>query len=519
VVNKDLIIDVGDSEVALALLEDKQLIELNKEKQNIKFSVGDVYLGKVKKIMPGLNAAFINVGYERDAFLHYLDLGAQFRTQNKYYLTAIQKQGKVPPVHKFKPEPDIDKDGKITDVLTVGQTVIVQITKEPISTKGPRLASEISLAGRNLVLMPYSDKVSISSKIESIEEKNRLKTLVQSIKPRNYGVIVRTVAEGKKVNVLDAELRELVEKWESAFTTLKKDLKSPRLFIGEMNRTSTILRDMLNVTFNSIHINDPALAEDIRVYIREIAPEKEKIVKVYKSTLPIFDHFGINKQIKALFGKTISFKHGAYLIIEHTEALHVIDVNSGNRSRSGSDQESNALEVNMEAATEIARQLRLRDMGGIIVVDFIDMQSAENKQQLYDKMKEVMASDRTKHNILPLSKFGLMQITRQRVRPEMNIVTDEKCPSCQGTGETKPTILFTDELERGLSFIVDKIKTRKLILNVHPFVASYLKKGLFPLFRKWNFKYKISLKIQAVTSYHMLEYHFYDHYDNEIDLA
>jgi ribonuclease G len=519
VVNKDLIIDVGDSEVSLALLEDKQLIELNKEKRNVKFSVGDVYLGKVKKIMPGLNAAFINVGYERDAFLHYLDLGAQFRTQHKYYQTALQKQGKVPPVHKFKPEPDIDKDGKITDVLVTGQTVIVQITKEPISTKGPRLASEISLAGRNLVLMPYSDKVSISSKIESLEEKSRLKSLVQSIKPRNYGVIVRTVAEGKKVAVLDAELKELVQKWESAFSTVKKEIKSPKLFIGEMNRTSTILRDMLNVTFNSIHINEPSLAEDIRTYIREIAPEKEKIVKFYKGTLPIFDHFGINKQIKGLFGKTVSFKHGAYLIIEHTEALHVIDVNSGNRSRSGNDQESNALEVNMEAATEIARQLRLRDMGGIIVVDFIDMQSQENKQQLYDKVKDVMANDRTKHNILPLTKFGLMQITRQRVRPEMTIVTNEKCPSCQGTGETKPTILFTDELESGLSFIVDKIKTRKLILNVHPFVASYLKKGLFPVYRKWNFKYKISLKIQAVTSYHMLEYHFFDHFNNEIDLV
>ena len=518
-INKDLIIDVGDSDVSLALLEDKQLIELNKEKRNIKFSVGDIYLGKVKKIMPGLNAAFINVGYERDAFLHYLDLGAQCRTQHKYYTTAIQKLGKVPPLHKIKSEPDIDKDGKITDVLTVGQTVIVQITKEPISTKGPRLASEISIAGRNLVLMPYADKVSISSKIESPEEKSRLKSLVQSIKPRNYGVIVRTVAEGKKVAVLDAELRELVRRWEEAFTTLKKDIKTPKLFIGEMNRTSTILRDMLNVTFNSIHINDPVLADDIRKYIREIAPEKEKIVKEYDHTLPIFDHFGINKQIKALFGKTVSFKHGAYLIIEHTEALHVIDVNSGNRSRTGNDQESNALDVNMEAATEIARQLRLRDMGGIIVVDFIDMQTSDNKQQLYDKMKDVMAGDRTKHNILPLTKFGLMQITRQRVRPEMHIVTDEKCPSCQGTGETKPTILFTDELERGLSFIVDKIKTRKLILNVHPFVASFLKKGFIPVFRKWNFKYKISLKIQAVTSYHMLEYHFYDHYNNEIDLA
>ena len=519
VVNKDLIIDVGDSEVSLALLEDKQLIELNKEKRNVRFSVGDIYLGKVKKIMPGLNAAFINVGYERDAFLHYLDLGAQFRTQNKFYAAAIQKQGKIFPVHKFKNEPDIDKDGKITDVLTTGQTVIVQITKEPISTKGPRLASEISIAGRNLVLMPFSDKVSISSKIESPEEKNRLKTLVQSIKPKNYGVIVRTVAEGKKVAVLDAELRELVKKWESAFATIKKETKTPRLFIGELNRTSTILRDMLNVTFNSIHTNDPVLAEDVRTYIREIAPEKEKIVKIYKGSIPIFDHFGINKQIKALFGKTVSFKHGAYLIIEHTEALHVIDVNSGNRSRSGNDQEANALEVNMEAAVEISRQLRLRDMGGIIVVDFIDMQTGENKQHLYDKMKDVMANDRTKHNILPLSKFGIMQITRQRVRPEMHIVTDEKCPSCQGTGETKPTILFTDELERGLSFIVDKIKTRRIVLNVHPFVAAYLKKGLIPVFRKWNFRFKICLKVQAVTSYHMLEYHFYDTFDNEIDLV
>ena len=518
-VNKDLIIDVGGSEVTLALLEDKQLIELNKEKSNVKFSVGDIYLGKVKKIMPGLNAAFVNVGFERDAFLHYLDLGAQFRTQHKYYTTAIQKQGRISPLHKIKCEEDIDKDGKITDVLATGQTVLVQITKEPISTKGPRLASEISIAGRNLVLIPFSDKVSVSSKIESSEEKNRLKTLVQSIKPKNYGVIIRTVAEGKKVALLDAELKELVKRWESAFTSIKKETKTPRVFIGEMNRTSTILRDMLNVTFNSIHINDPALAEDIRKYIREIAPEKEKIVKTYHGTLPIFDYFGVNKQIKALFGKTVSFKHGAYLIIEHTEALHVIDVNSGNRSRSGSDQEANALEVNMEAAAEIARQLRLRDMGGIIVVDFIDMQTSENKQALFEKMKEIMANDRTKHNILPLSKFGLMQITRQRVRPEMDIVTDEKCPSCQGTGQTRPTILFTDELENTLSFIVGKIKTRSIILNVHPFVASFLKKGLFPIYRKWDLKYRILLKIQAVTSYHMLEYHFYDRDDNEIDLA
>jgi len=276
---------------------------------------------------------------------------------------------------------------------------------------------------------------------------------------------------------------------------------------------------MLNVTFNSIHLNDAAFADEIRKYVKEIAPEKASIVKLFKGSLPIFDHFGINKQIKALFGKTVSFRHGAYLIIEHTEALHVIDVNSGNRSRSGSDQEANALEVNMEAAAEIARQLRLRDMGGIIVIDFIDMQSNENKQVLYDKMKEIMATDRAKHNILPLTRFGLMQITRQRVRPVMNIVTDEMCPACDGTGVTRPAILFTDKLERNLEFIVDKIKTRRLILNVHPFVASFLRKGIMPVYRKWNFKYRISLKVQAVTSYNMLEYHFFDRDENEIDLA
>lgn len=516
--NKDLIIDASVSEVSIALLENKQLTELDREKRTVRFSVGDIYLGKVKKIMPGLNAAFINVGYERDAFLHYLDLGPQFRTQNKYYISALQRQGRPVPVHRFKPDPDIDKNGKIKDVLTVGQTVIVQITKEPISTKGPRLSSEISLAGRNLVLIPFSDKVSISAKIENPEEKNRLKSLLQSIKPKNYGIIVRTAAEGRKVAVLDAELRELVKKWESTFSSVKKDTRTPKLFIGEMNRATTILRDLLNVAFNSIHVNDTVIAEEIRTYIKEIAPEKVKIVKIYQGRVPIFDHFGVNRQIKALFGRTVSFRHGAYLIIEHTEALHVIDVNSGNRSRTGNDQESNALEVNLEAAAEIARQLRLRDLGGIIVIDFIDMQSGENKQILYERMKELMLTDRTKHNILSLTKFGLMQITRQRVRPEMNIVTNEKCPACNGTGEIKPTILFTDELEKNLEFIVDKIKTRIIYLNVHPFIAAYLKKGFFPIYLKWSLRYRILLRVQAVVSAQYLEYHYIDKHNNEIDL-
>jgi ribonuclease G len=517
-VSKELVIDVAASEIAIALLDNKQLVELNKQKSNVQFTVGNIYLGKVKKIMPGLNAAFVDVGYEKDAFLHYLDLGPQFQTLNKYIGQIQAKKGRVNVLQRFKPENDIAKDGKIGNVLTTGQNVLVQIAKEPISTKGPRLSSEISIAGRNLVLMPFSEKVSVSQKIDSAEERNRLKRLLQSIKPRNYGLIVRTVAEGKRVAELDAELKTLVKKWESLYDKVK-GATAPKLVLQEMDRTSTILRDLLNVSFNSIYVNDEVLAGEIRQYISTIAPEKQKIVKYYSGRIPIFDHFGVEKQIKSLFGKTVSCRNGAYLIIEHTEALHVIDVNSGNRSKSGDNQEANALAVNLIAAQEMARQLRLRDMGGIIVVDFIDMHSNENKQMLFDKMKEYMAEDRTKHNILPLSKFGLMQITRQRVRPEMSIKTMETCPTCHGTGEINPSILFADEIEDRLDLIISKNNPGSIILKVHPYIAAWLTKGLISKRLKWIFRYRKLIRIMPMVSYQFMEYHFFTSDDEELDLT
>ncbi|MCK5823004.1 MAG: Rne/Rng family ribonuclease, partial [Bacteroidales bacterium] len=408
--NRELVINVSSSEIVIALLEDKRLVELRKEKKNIQFSVGDIYLGKVKKVMPGLNAAFVNVGYEKDAFLHYLDLGHQFLSFNKFLNIAINSKQKLPAISKIKTEPDIDKEGKISDILTQGQTILVQIAKEPISTKGPRLSSEISIAGRNLVLLPFTDKVSISQKIKSQDEKVRLKRLLQSIKPKNYGVIVRTVAESKKVANFDSELRELIAKWEVALNKIKTG-KPPQLIVGELKQTSAILRDMLNSSFNNIFVNDESCYNDIIDYIKTIAPEKQNIVNFYKGNLPIFEQYGVEKQVKAHFGKNVALKKGAYLIIEHTEAFHVVDVNSGNRTQSGSNQEANAVDVNLLAAEEIARQLRLRDMGGIIVIDFIDMHNFNNRQLLFDKMKELMSNDRAKHHILTLSKFGLMQIT------------------------------------------------------------------------------------------------------------
>ncbi|MGM0549479.1 MAG: Rne/Rng family ribonuclease [Bacteroidota bacterium] len=512
----ELVINANTEEIEIALLEDKQLTELNSEQRDLKYTVGDIYLGKVKRIMPGLNAAFVDVGYQKDAFLHYLDLGPQFQSLNKYVKSAISRKGKSMPLSRMKLEPDIDKNGKIGNVLSTGQQVLVQIAKEPISTKGPRLGSEISIAGRYLVLMPFSDKISVSQKLSSLEEKKRLKSLVKSIKPKNYGVIIRTVAEGKKVAELDAELRSLVRKWESTYQRLG-GMKAPKVVLSELNRTSAMLRDVFNVSFNAIHINDDSLYREIRDYMSSIAPEKEKIVKFYDKGQPIFDFYGVTKQVKTLFGKTVSFKNGAYLIIEHTEALHVIDVNSGNRSKLGIDQESNALEVNLAAAEEIARQLRLRDMGGIIVVDFIDMNLAENKQKVFDKMKSAMNNDRTKHSILPLTKFGLMQITRQRVRPELHIKTLEKCPTCQGTGEITPSILFVDNIQNTLATYLKGNSLRKITLKVHPYIAGYIKKGFFSKRLKWMLKYRCWINVKPMVSYDFLEYKFFDNQGEIID--
>lgn len=514
--NSELIIDVSSKDITIALLEEKRLVELSTEQRDIKFSVGDIHLGKVKKIMPGLNAAFVDVGYEKDAFLHYLDLGPQFSSLKKFM--ALQTGPKKAPIlQKFRNETDIDKNGSINSVMKNGMEVMVQIAKEPISTKGPRLTSELSIAGRYMVLMPFSNRISVSQKITSVEEKNRLKKLVQSIKPNNFGVIIRTVAEGIKVADLDKELRTLVKRWEDTVASLIK-AKAPVCVYEEVGRTSAILRDILSPEFSNIYINDETVYNEVRDFVSLISSGQEKIVKLYKGKAPIFDQFNVTKQIKSAFGKTVSFKNGAYLIIEHTEALHVIDVNSGNRSRSGQNQETNALEVNLAAADEIARQLRLRDMGGIIVVDFIDMHGSEHKQKVFERIKTAMALDRTKHQILPLSKFGLLQITRQRVRPEMHKETEETCPSCFGKGEVKPSILFVDQLESKIDYLVNILKVKEFTLEVHPYVYAFITKGFFSVLRGWRKKFTTKIKLKPIQTFAFLQYKFYDKSGDDIDL-
>ena len=513
----ELIVDVQQKEISIALTEDSRLVSLQKESRNIAYAVGDLYLAKVRKLMPGLNAAFVDVGYDKDAFLHYLDLGSHFMAYSGFMKEALADPKKIPSPANFKPKEEIPKQGSISQVLSQGQHLLVQIAKEPISSKGPRLTTEISFTGRFMVLIPFAEKISISSKIKSTEEKIRLRQLIGSIKPKGFGVIVRTSAENKRVAELNHEMRTLVKCWEDSIAKMQRS-KPAALIFEEESRAVSVIRDLFSSSFESIYVNDKETMEQIQNYVALIAPERKDIVKLYAKEMPIFDHFSITRQIKSSFGKTVSFKSGAYIIIEHTEALHVVDVYSGNRSKATNDQETNALEVNLRAADEIARQLRLRDMGGIIVIDFIDMNKAEHRQTLYDHMREVMANDRARHNILPLSKFGLMQITRQRVRPALDIATSETCPSCFGKGEIQPSLLFTDKLEEKLDYLVNNLKVNKFTMYIHPFVDAYVKKGLLSLYGKWRRRFGRGFKVVADESLAFLEYKVIDPTGKTIDL-
>lgn len=505
---KELVIHSTGTEIDIALLEDGQLVELNREKTKSSFTVGDIYLGKVHKVMGGLNAAFVDVGYQKDAFLHYLDLGSAFHSLNDVVKQVNGKHQKID-FSALKIQNDLGKEGKIANVLTNGQNIIVQIAKEPISTKGPRITSDISIAGRHLVLIPLSNKVHISQKIRSNEEKKRLRSIVEGILPRNYGAIVRTAAEGKTAEDIEADITNLITKWEGALGALQ-NAQPPHLLLSEESRTTTILRDLLNDSFTHIHVDNEQIFHEVKDYISAIEPESEKIVKMYKGNIPIFDQFDVTKQIKQLFGRTVVFKRGAYLIVEHTEALHVIDVNSGKRAKSDETQEANALECNLNAVPEIARQLRLKDMGGIIVIDFIDLHTAQNRNAVMEAMRKAMAADRAKHNILPLTKFGLMQITRQRVRPETQIVINEKCPTCHGTGEIAPSVLLDAQIENQIAYYTKEKHYKLLKIHVHPYVAAYINRGLISQRAKWCVKYGAVIKIIPNDSLGMIEYKFYN---------
>lgn len=513
-----MIIHSTPTGVEIALLEDKKLVELHSEKSDARFAVGDLYLGKVKKLIPGLNAAFVDVGFDKDAFLHYTDLSPYAKSLLKFTQLAIND--KTPggmDFGSFQVEPEIIKTGKINEVLNGKPNILVQILKEPIAAKGPRLSCELSLPGRFVVITPFNDIVAVSRKIHSSEERKRLQRIVESIKPKNFGVIVRTAAEGKNTAELHEDLSELAAMWASIQNNLRGAV-APAKILSEQTKTASILRDLLNEDFNKIVTNDKNIFVDSKAYIQKVAPEKAEIVQFHQNGSPVFDAFGVTKQIKSSFGKTVNLASGAYIIIEHTEALHVIDVNSGYKSV-GNNQEINALETNLEAAEEIARQLRLRDIGGIIVVDFIDMKLPENKKKLLDAMAKAMETDRAKHAVLPISKFGLMQITRQRMKPEMNIKTEEVCPTCNGTGKISSTLLLEDEIEKNVAYLATH-NHKALTIVTHPILHAYLTKGWWwnTKAAQWKKKYGPKITVTPDTGYHLTEFKFFDANGDEIKL-
>ena len=515
--DKDLIVDVTSTEVHIALMENHRLIEYNTESSTgNKFTVGDVHLGKVKKILPNLNAAFVDIGDKKEAFIHYLDLGLYFTAFDRFVKESNQNTNLPDLYSRIELGEPLPKEGRIESILKPGQMIVAQIVKEPISTKGSRLTAEISLAGRNIVLLPFAEKVSISSKIASKEEKRRLETLVRSILPRNYGAIIRTAAEGKNAATLVGETKALIEKWESSWKKIARN-KNVQLLFTEYSKTTTVLRDLLNDSFSNIWINDEKVCDEARKYIAVIAPEQEKIVHLYEGKQPIYDHFEVTRQIKSSFGKVVPMRQGAYLVIETTEALNVIDVNSGIRTKT-SDQEENSFEVNKIAAEEIARQLRLRDMGGIVIVDFIDMDSNDHKNALFKYMQELMEDDRAKHNVLPLTKFGLMQITRQRIRPVTEINTMEQCPVCHGTGKIHSSVVIDEEIERKIAYYVIEKGYKTLTLKTSPILGAYLKRGLFNSFlSKWKKHYKVKLNLEEVTDFTVLQHELFNEKKEKLD--
>jgi len=509
---KELVITSRETEVQIALLEDKKLMEIHREKKTDECVVGDIFYGKVRKIMPGLNAAFVSIGDDKDAFLHYLDLGFHARSLNEFVNEVITNKKRS--IANIKPLPEVEKTGKISDIIQSGQSILVQIAKEPISTKGARLTSEISIAGRFLVLVPFMDKINISQKIKNGDERNRLKKIVQSIRPKRFGIIVRTVAQGKNLHELSADLELLVEKWKSIVIKLPQ-VKAPTKIASEEDKITSIIRDVVTDDFEAVHVDNKELYQEIKSYLTIYLPEKKDIVKLYKGQKPIYEEMNIALQIKSGFGRVVILKKGVYLVVEHTEAMHVIDVNSGNRIKTGTSEEI-ALQVNLEAATEIARQLRLRDMGGIITIDFIDLNKSANRTLLYKTMTELMKNDKAKHTILPMNKFGIIQITRHRVREATVIETSELCPTCKGTGKIKSALLIQEDIENMIEYLIDKQLEKNFYLAVHPFIRAYLTKGFLSIRWKWYLRFGQWIRIREKQAYSVMEFKFFNKNNDQI---
>jgi ribonuclease G len=524
---KEIIINAGANETRIAITEDGRLAELFVETANKEKMVGDIYLGKIAKVMPGIKAAFIDIGLGQDGFLHFSDIGNRFEEYSamigdedeegeepKEHAPAEAAVAAADTEHRPAPPPAPPQDRSRgnnnhrqprKDIqLEKGQEIIVQITKEPVGKKGVRVTSEVSLAGRFLVLLPFDGKIGISKKISSFKEKRRLRKIVQTILPEGFGVIIRTVAEGKDETSLTNDLKDLIDTWREVEKTVKSE-KAPCLLYKDMSTTSSVIRDLFSNDVSRVVIDSRKLHKEIRAYIKYTSAQLLDKIELHKDRRPIFDVFGIEKEIETTLSRKVWLKSGGYIIIEPTEAMVVIDVNSG-RYAAKKEQEQNSLRTDLEAAREVCRQLRLRDIGGIIVCDFIDLDDERNKRKVYEELKKEFRKDRAKVTVLPMTEFGLVQITRQRIRQAILHSFSEPCPACGGTGLVQSRTTTLNQIERWIRRFKSESRESRITLKVNPQMADALRVGTLSRLRRLMLKYVILIRLEPDPAVHVGEF-------------
>lgn len=506
--SKEIIINAQKEQTRIAILEDKELVELYIEDPENVRTIGDIYLGRVRKLMPSIQAAFIDIGQKQDAFLHFSDV-------SENYPKFLAMLGESSPNSKKLPLPgdknyrsNKNSNGSVrsSEYLREGQKILVQITKEPISDKGSRVSTDISLAGRFLVLVPHGDYVAVSRKITSSKEKKRLRTLANSLVPDGFGLIVRTVAEDRDAKALDMDLNFLRKKWAETEDKLKEKPQPPVSLYQDVSMVSSVIRDLFSEDFDRVLIDDHRLHQEILRYVKAVAPQMASAIRLHHTSEPIYQAVGIEKEVREAFQGRVNMPSGGYLYIEHTEAMHVVDVNSG-RSDKGKTQEQNSLRVNLEAARTVAKHLRLRDLGGIIVVDFIDLKSRKNRKKVYDALKKAFKRDRAVTKVLPMSDFGLVQITRQRLRPSVTYRTDAPPAPAEATPmhDTSETL---EALDQWIAVYAERSKARTVTLEVHPFTAAYLTDQTPNYLVRWLMRYMVRVRLQANESINPLAFRF-----------
>jgi ribonuclease G len=511
---KEIIINAAANETRIAITEDGRLAELFVESANKEKMVGDIYLGRVAKVMAGIKAAFIDLGLGQDGFLHFSDIGNRFdeyqtmlgddeeEEEESVAVVVGADAANAPPQPPRErpqrpPAPEIRPPSREIH-LEKGQEIIVQITKEPVGKKGVRVTSEVSLAGRYLVLLPFDGRVGISKKINSFKEKRRLRRIVQNILSSGFGVIIRTVAEGKDEEALKTDLEDLVKTWREIEKSAKTE-KPPALLYKDMSTTSSVIRDLFSNDVARVIVDSKKLHKEIRAYIKYTSPQLLDKIELNREKLPIFDVYGIEKELETSLSRKVWLKSGGYIIIEQTEAMVVIDVNSG-RYAAKREQEQNSLRTDLEAAREITRQLRLRDIGGIIVCDFIDLEDEKNKRKVFEELKKEFRRDRAKVTVLPMTEFGLVQITRQRVRQNILHSFTEPCSACGGTGLVRSKTSTLNSLERWVSRFKSETNEKRVIIKVNPELASVLRQGTISRVRRIMLKYFVWVKVEADPS-------------------